>query len=93
MHKKRFSGWILVIDGRMEPLSQRWSWLKMANLLAIPDGADRYRLRLVQEFIAMTEPAKRSPGQRGIAVAPTSWAHFPDCSAGLMLGGNYQRHQ
>ena len=79
MHKKRFSGWILVIDGRMEPLIQRWRWLEMANLLGIPDGPARYRLRLVQESIGMTEPAKRCPWQIGIAVDPTSWAHFRDC--------------
>ena len=43
--------YLTAIDGR---LIQRWRWLKMANLLGIPDGPDRYRLRLIQEFITIT---------------------------------------
>ena len=32
------------------------SLLKIADLLRIPDGTEHYRLRLLQEYIAVTEP-------------------------------------
>ena len=57
------------------------SWRRMADNLGIAKGEDRYRLRMLQEYIAITPPNVRCPCKRGICLRVPD-DHWLECPVG-----------